>query len=87
MNNLTNDIINADNEIILLNIQIADMQNQINQLNTTVAALQSTLSSLIYDIKNKVSKCPQDNPGLEIAIGYDDGYGNGQPNDGVLQND
>lgn len=87
VNNLTNDIINADNEIILLNIQIADMQNQINQLNTTVAALQSTLSSLIYDIKNKVSKCPQDNPGLEIAIGYDDGNGNGQPNDGVLQND
>lgn len=87
VNNLTNEIIDADTEIMALNLQIIGMQNQINQLTATVAALQSTLDSFTYDIKNKADSCPQDNPGLEIAIGYDDGNGNGLPNDGILQKD
>ena len=45
VNNLTNEIIDADTEIMALNLQIIEMQNQINQLTATVAALQSTLHS------------------------------------------
>ena len=87
VNNLTSDITEADNEIMALGIQISDLQNQIDGLSTTVAALQSTLSSLTYNIKEKINSCPQDNPGLEITIGFDDGNGNGLANDGLLQND
>jgi ELWxxDGT repeat protein len=43
--------------------------------------------SSYYNINDKVNKCPQDNPGLELIIGYDDGNGNALPDDGVLQND
>ena len=82
--NMTSEIDDLELEIAELNIQLINMQGQINELSATVAALQSSLSSLTYDIKNKVNTCPQDNPGLEIVIGHDDGN---LPSDGILQND
>ena len=85
--NITSQIDDLELEIAELNIQLINMQGQINQLSATVAALQSTLSSLTYNINDKVNTCPQDNPGLEVIIGYDDGNGNALPNDGVLQNE
>jgi ELWxxDGT repeat protein len=85
--NFTSDIDNLELEISELNNQLINKQEQINELSATIAALQSTLGSLTYNINDKVNKCPQDNPGLELIIGYDDGNGNALPDDGVLQND
>lgn len=75
INNLTSHINDTNTQIAELNDEIIVKQDQINQLTATVTALQNTISSLTYSIRDKIGSCPYDNPGSEIAVGYDDGDG------------
>ena len=82
---LDSQISDADSQITNLEGELIEKENQVASLEATNTALQSTLNSLTYAIRDKIYTCPQDNPGLEMVIGYDDGSGNGLPNDGLLQ--
>tara|TARA_B100000676_G_scaffold118885_1_gene118411 strand:+ start:149 stop:2371 length:2223 start_codon:yes stop_codon:yes gene_type:complete len=85
--NLTSQMQAADSQIETLNSEISQKESEINQLDATVTALESTMSSLTYEIRNRIESCPEDNPGVEIAIGYDDGSGAGTPDDGRVSYD
>ena len=85
--NLTSQMEAADSQIETLNSEISQKESEINQLDATVTALESTMSSLAYEIRNRIESCPEDNPGMEIAIGYDDGSGAGTPDDGRVSYD
>ena len=85
--NLTSQMDAADSQIETLNSEISQKESEINQLDATVTALESTMSSLTYEIRNRIESCPEDNPGMEIAIGYDDGSGAGTPDDGRVNYD
>ena len=84
---LDQQISDADAQISDINQDMQQKNQQISNLQATNNALQSTLNSLTYSIRDRINSCPQDNPGLEMVIGYDDGSGNGLPNDGLLQSD
>ncbi len=84
---LNQQISDADAQISDINQDMQQKNQQISNLQATNNALQSTLNSLTYSIRDRINSCPQDNPGLEMVIGYDDGSGNGLPNDGILQSD
>ena len=73
--NLTSELNETIVVIMELNSQILFQQEQIDELTTTVTALESTISSLSYNIREKISSCPLDNQGNEIAVGFDDGDG------------
>jgi ELWxxDGT repeat protein len=75
IDNLTLQLDLISSEIDILNQEILDKESQINQLTATVTALQSTMNTLTHQIRQKVGRCPLDNPGTEIAVGYDNGDG------------
>ena len=75
IDNLTSQLDLINSEIETLNQEILDKESQINQLTATVTALQSTMNTLTHQIREKVDRCPIDNPGTEIAVGYDNGDG------------
>ncbi len=85
--NLTSQMEAADSQIATLNSEISQKESEINQLDATVTALESTMSSLTYEIRNRIDSCPEDNPGMEIVVGYDDGSGAATPDDGRVNYD
>lgn len=84
ISNLTSQIEQTDSEIANLNSEIGQKQDEINDLSATVAALESTMSSLTYDLRQRIETCPESNPGMEMLVGYDDGSGVGSSQDGKL---
>ncbi|MEE3269686.1 MAG: ELWxxDGT repeat protein [Candidatus Thermoplasmatota archaeon] len=87
ISNLTSQMEAADSQIADLSSEIAQKEGEINQLDATVTALESTMSSLTYEIRNRIDSCPEDNPGLEISVGYDDGAGAAIAEDGKVNYD
>jgi ELWxxDGT repeat protein len=85
--NLSAQIEDADSQISGLTSELSQKQQEIAELGSTVAALQSTIASLAYSTRNRVNSCPEDNPGTEIVVGYDDGSGAGSPGDGKIEYD
>ncbi|MCP2507906.1 MAG: hypothetical protein NLN64_06410, partial [Candidatus Thalassarchaeaceae archaeon] len=57
INNLTSLINDTNTQIAELNDVIIVKQDQINQLTATVTALQNTISSLTYNIRDKIGSC------------------------------
>lgn len=84
---LDSQISDADSQITNLEGELTEKENQVASLEATNAALQSTIGSLTYQIRDMIANCPQDNPGLQMVIGYDDGSGGGVPDDGELHDE
>ncbi len=84
---LDSQISDADSRIANLEGDIAQKEAQVTQLEATNSALQSTIDSLTYDIRERIGTCPESNPGMEMVVGYDDGSGNGVPDDGELHDE
>ena len=87
ISNLTLGVEEANSQISALNSEIVQKEGEISQLDAAVAALESTMSSLSYQFRDMVDSCPQDNPGVEMVIGYDDGAGAATPDDGIVNYD
>ena len=85
--NLSAQIGEADSHIAELSSELAQKQQEIVELDATVTALQSTMSSLTYSTRDRVESCPEDSPGTEILVGYDDGSGAASPDDGRIEFD
>jgi len=87
ISNLTAELANADYQISSLEEMMSIKNDEIQSLETTIAALQSTMGALTYEIRERIDSCPQDNPGVEMAVGYDDGAGAASPSDGRVNYD
>ena len=85
--NLTAELANANYQISSLEDMMELKTEEIQSLEGTIAALQSTMSALTYDLRERVESCPQDNPGMEMAVGYDDGAGAAIAGDGRVNYD
>lgn len=85
--NLTAELANADYQISSLEGMVGLKDQEIQSLEATITALQSTMGTLTYEIRERVDSCPQDNPGMEMAVGYDDGAGAAIPGDGRVNYD
>ena len=77
--NLSVQIEDADSQITGLTSELSQKQQEIAELDATITALQSTMSSLTFEVRSRIDTCPEDSPGVEIAIGYDDGAGAASP--------
>jgi ELWxxDGT repeat protein len=85
--NLTAELANANYQISSLEEMMELKTEEIQSLEGTIAALQSTMSTLTYDLRERVESCPQDNSGMEMAVGYDDGAGAAIAGDGRVNYD
>ena len=85
--NLSAQIEDADSQITGLTSDLSQKQQEIAELDATITALQSTMNSLTFEVRSRIDTCPEDSPGVEIAIGYDDGAGAASPNDGRVNYD
>ena len=85
--NLTAELANANYQISSLEDMMELKTEEIQSLEGTIVALQSTMSALTYDLRERVESCPQDNPGMEMAVGYDDGAGAAIAGDGRVNYD
>lgn len=84
---LGSQISEADATISGLESDLTEKENEVASLEATNAALQSTMNSLTYDIRQRIGTCPETNQGLEMRVGYDDGSGEGVPDDGALHDE
>lgn len=84
---LDSQISEADETISGLQSDLTEKSNEVANLEATNAALQSSMASLTYHVRERIGTCPETNPGMEVLVGYDDGSGNGAPDDGELHDE
>ncbi len=87
ISNLTAELANSNYQVSSLEEMMTLKNEEIQSLEATIAALQSTMGALSYEVRERIASCPQDNPGMEMAIGYDDGSGAASPGDGRVNYD
>ena len=85
--NLTAELANTNYQVSSLEEMMILKNDEIQSLEATITALESTMGALTYEIRERVESCPQDNPGMEMAVGYDDGAGAAIPGDGRVNYD
>ncbi len=85
--NLTAELANTNYQVSSLEEMMILKNDEIQSLEATISALESTMGALTYEIRERVESCPQDNPGMEMAVGYDDGAGAAIPGDGRVNYD
>ena len=85
--NLTAELANTNYQVSSLEEMMILKNDEIQSLEATITALESTMGALAYEIRERVESCPQDNPGMEMAVGYDDGAGAAIPGDGRVNYD